>query len=165
MWSKLTKKRVLVLSAIVCLPFIVLVYNAIIHFRNLQISTNGYPIDAVEYLQANSCKGNIFNSYNYGGYLIWQLPQAKTYIDGRMPSWKIGEMDYFDNYIKVFAKDEFRRDEFAKYNIKCVLLNSSDSKYDVGRAVPFNEQLVREGWVKIVEASTVNYSLFVDNRP
>jgi hypothetical protein len=27
--------------------------------------------------------GNIFNTYNWGGYLIWKYPEQKVFIDGR----------------------------------------------------------------------------------
>lgn len=32
--------------------------------------------------------GNIFNTYEWGGYLIWKLPKMKVFVDGRMPAWK-----------------------------------------------------------------------------
>jgi hypothetical protein len=32
-------------------------------------------------------KGNIYNAYEWGGYLIWQYPKAKVFVDGRMPAW------------------------------------------------------------------------------
>ncbi len=47
-----------------------------------------YPKKAVKLLQTKLPHGNIFSIYNWGGYLIWQLPQKKDYIDGRMPSWR-----------------------------------------------------------------------------
>lgn len=160
-WNKLSRSRVIVLSTIICLPTIVLIFFIINHIRILPSSTYEYPENAVKYLQSNGCRGNMFNSYNYGGYLIWKLPEQKVYIDGRMPSWKQGSVDYFKNYIDVYAKDEFRRSEFDKYNIQCVLVNNADRNYTIGRAVPFSEQLVREGWVLVEEASSNKYSLFV----
>lgn len=47
-----------------------------------------YPYDAVQYIKAHPPSGNMLNMYNMGGYLIWQLPEYKVFIDGRMPSWK-----------------------------------------------------------------------------
>lgn len=44
------------------------------------------PCLATEFLK-NQEPGNIFNAYEWGGYLIWQLPQFKIFVDGRMPSW------------------------------------------------------------------------------
>ena len=43
-----------------------------------------YPKGAVEFLQKQGLRGPIFNSYQYGGYLIWRLyPASRVYVDGR----------------------------------------------------------------------------------
>jgi hypothetical protein len=42
-----------------------------------------FPAGAVNYLAAHPQQGNMFNSYNWGGYLEWKLPQAPTFIDSR----------------------------------------------------------------------------------
>ncbi len=44
------------------------------------------PCDAVEFLKSQPV-GNIFNRYEWGGFLIWQLPDYKIFVDGRMPAW------------------------------------------------------------------------------
>nr|MBN1228488.1 hypothetical protein [Anaerolineae bacterium] len=41
------------------------------------------PVDAVEYLNENQLPEPLFNSYNWGGYLIWQARGYKVYVDGR----------------------------------------------------------------------------------
>jgi len=41
------------------------------------------PVGAVEWIKENRPAGPLFNSYNWGGYLIWQLPQYPVFIDGR----------------------------------------------------------------------------------
>ncbi len=88
------------------------------------------PVRAVEYLKSQPCKGQIFNDYNFGGYLIWKLPQSKVYIDGRMPSWSTNNKSYFQNYEKVLLDNEFRTEEFEKYSINCVLIrNKPDFTY------------------------------------
>lgn len=159
--NKLSKFKVFVVSLVIFIPLLTITYNGLRHIRKTQDYKEYYPAKAVDYLRASRCPGNIFNSYSFGGYLIWQLPQHKVYIDGRMPSWKLGSIDYFENYKNVFSRDEFRREEFAKYNIKCVITNTADSNFSSERAVPFGEQLVSEGWVKIGEGSANNYSLFI----
>jgi Tfp pilus assembly major pilin PilA len=47
-------------------------------------SDNGYPNRIISHIKQQPCAGNLFNHYNIGGYLIWQLPEEKVYIDGRM---------------------------------------------------------------------------------
>jgi hypothetical protein len=41
------------------------------------------PVEAVEWLKENQVSGHLFNSYNWGGYLTWSLPQSPVFIDGR----------------------------------------------------------------------------------
>jgi hypothetical protein len=41
------------------------------------------PAQAVEWVRRNQPRGPIFNSYNWGGYLTWQLRDYPVFIDGR----------------------------------------------------------------------------------
>jgi hypothetical protein len=41
------------------------------------------PVGAVQWLKENQASGHLFNSYNWGGYLAWSLPQFPIFIDGR----------------------------------------------------------------------------------
>lgn len=42
------------------------------------------PVAAVEYLKQHPLPGPLFNAYNWGGYLIWELyPDYPVYVDGR----------------------------------------------------------------------------------
>jgi hypothetical protein len=42
-----------------------------------------YPVDAVKWIRDNQPAGRLFNSYNWGGYLLWTLPEFPVFIDGR----------------------------------------------------------------------------------
>lgn len=43
-----------------------------------------YPSGAVTFIKENKIPGNMFNPYNLGGYLIWNLyPDYRVFIDGR----------------------------------------------------------------------------------
>ncbi len=41
------------------------------------------PVNAVEYLRENPQEGVMFNSYNWGGYLMYALPDVPVFVDGR----------------------------------------------------------------------------------
>lgn len=114
-----------------------------------------YPQKAVIYLKRYGCKGNLFNNYNYGGYLIWKLPEKKVYIDGRMPSWSTGSGTYLRQYLQVLQDQAFRKNQFAKYSITCALLRKAQK-----RSLTFMEKedgdklaksLIHEGWKKVAE--------------
>jgi hypothetical protein len=57
---------------------------------------------AVQFMIKNELKGNIFNEFNYGGYLIWWLGSGSRFsIDGRTLN-----LDAFDTYIQVMHTPE-----------------------------------------------------------
>ena len=41
------------------------------------------PVAAAEYIKDTQPSGALLNSYNWGGYLIWALPDYPVFIDGR----------------------------------------------------------------------------------
>jgi hypothetical protein len=41
------------------------------------------PVDAVAYLREHPPRGHLFNAYDWGGYLIYALPSAPVFVDGR----------------------------------------------------------------------------------
>jgi hypothetical protein len=91
-----------------------------------------YPVKAVAYLKKHLPKQQIFSSYNWGGYLDWQLPQKKVFIDGRMPSWRWqanikGESNYaFDEYKNVITGQMPFETFAAKYHISTLLVAKAD---------------------------------------
>jgi hypothetical protein len=70
----------------------VLVASALLFFsihrqineRNLQsIVAKEFPVDAVAYVTRNRLRGPIFNTLDWGGFLIWGLRELPVTIDGR----------------------------------------------------------------------------------
>jgi hypothetical protein len=57
------------------------------------------PVRAVEWLKSTSPRplGPMYNSYNWGGYLIWALPDEPVFADGRTDVY--GE--FLLDYVKV----------------------------------------------------------------
>ncbi|MBI5234365.1 MAG: hypothetical protein HY880_08420 [Deltaproteobacteria bacterium] len=53
-------------------------------FLGAGILEGRFPEGAVRFLEREDIKGNMYNSYELGGYLIWRTyPERKVYIDGR----------------------------------------------------------------------------------
>ncbi len=87
-----------------------------------------YPERAVSYLRLYTPKGQIFSVYDWGGYLIWKLPEKKVFVDGRMPSWRWeanipGESDYaFEEYGKFLNGELSFHGFISKYGISTLLI-------------------------------------------
>jgi hypothetical protein len=86
-----------------------------------------YPVQAAEYLR-NTGSDNIFNSYGWGGYLIWTNQPQRVFIDGRGPQAKIGDSTLLNEYLNLMrGKIPEKLDE---YKINTVLLDNKVSKYN-----------------------------------
>lgn len=83
-----------------------------------------YPCQAVEFLKAQPEKGNIFNRYEWGGFLIWQLPEYKIFVDGRMPAWPTpsGKSPY-TIYLETLQTQPGWQETLEEYNIDWILIS------------------------------------------
>ncbi|MBU4375644.1 hypothetical protein KKH38_04030 [Patescibacteria group bacterium] len=84
-----------------------------------------YPCEAVEFLKNNPQYHdlNIFNSYSWGGYLIWVWPEKQIFIDGRLPQYEFAGHTMLEEYHEFFNKDEDGiKSKLGQYNIGLVLL-------------------------------------------
>jgi hypothetical protein len=53
----------------------------------------------VDWILENHPAGNIYNTYGWGGYLIWRLPDYPVYIDGRADLY--GDA-FIESYLKAY---------------------------------------------------------------
>jgi hypothetical protein len=106
-----------------------------------------YPAKAITFIKNHRIDGTIFAPYVWGGYLIWQLPERKVFIDGRMPSFAFyapaGESDsVFKEYIQLMQGNKMKT-IFQKYHIRYLLLQKLPTrKKDV-----FDELFIQLGLV------------------
>jgi len=65
---------------------------------NLKLQTEiGYPKKALTYLQSVSLDGPMMNDFSWGGYLLWNMPQSRVFIDLRADGFE--ERGVFRNYM------------------------------------------------------------------
>lgn len=86
---------------------------------NLEHQRRTLPLSAVEWISEHRPVGPMFNSYNWGGYLIWHLwPDYPVFVDGRTDLF--GDK-LLDQYIQVrFARPGFQQ-VLDEYSINFVL--------------------------------------------
>ena len=101
---------------ITCLRFIQVVQE------QPRTEAENFPKTAVDWLQNNAPAGNLFNSYNWGGYLIWRLfPQYRVYIDGRADVY--GDAFIVD-YLSIYNAEPGWEDKLNTQDIQTVLVES-----------------------------------------
>jgi len=84
-----------------------------------------YPEGAVNFIKRNKLKGNMFNSFGFGHYLIWKLyPERKVFIDGRLGLY---QDDIFNIYTNSFTSLQYSKQVINKYNINYFIIPTSIS--------------------------------------
>jgi hypothetical protein len=97
-------------------------------FYQFRVAEWQYPSGACDFLLAHRISRPMFNTYEYGGYLIWRLwPQQRVFTDGRA----LNETVYND-YRKILynasstpnvLSDESQR-LLDKYDVRVVVMNT-----------------------------------------
>jgi hypothetical protein len=83
-----------------------------------------YPSGALRYVQTHPLPGRGFDSYNWGGYLIWNLfPARHVFVDGRPDMY--GDT-FMDRYVRAYGGDPSWGRLFAA-NRLCYALVEPDS--------------------------------------
>ena len=105
------------------------------------------PVKAVEWIKENHPDGQIFNSYNWGGYLIWELRDYPVFIDGRADLYGDEILSEWGEIINGTGKGLALLD---KYKINLVFL---EPKYAL------LEKLSEHGWKKAFSDSQITIYL------
>ncbi|MEW6381671.1 MAG: hypothetical protein AB1611_19000 [bacterium] len=79
------------------------------------------PVEAIRYVKENHIKGNCFNPYTYGTYIIHELyPETRVVMDSRdLP---YGERLYLEHQNAMLSVKDFQA-LFQKYHIDYIVLN------------------------------------------
>jgi len=117
---------------LICFCFVLVFLEGTIAINDaLKPLNKSYPVQGISYIQSNLPEGNLFAEYDWGGYLIWKLPQKKVFIDGRMTHWKDENNFAASNqYFGIFEGSVDYKAVFEKYQVKTVLLKVDRKKYD-----------------------------------
>ncbi|MCS7071815.1 MAG: hypothetical protein NZM00_09940, partial [Anaerolinea sp.] len=92
------------------------------------------PVHAVDFLRAQPQPANLFNSYNWGGYLIHTLPNVSVFVDGRTDLY--GDTFITHSYFEPATGADSWRDVFAQYAINTVLIETNSGLDRVLRQQP-----------------------------
>jgi hypothetical protein len=79
-----------------------------------------YPSGAVAYMRTHPISGRMFNSYGYGGYLIWTGARDKIFIDGRGEFYEIAGV--FTDYMHISLLKPGTLSVLRAYQVQACLL-------------------------------------------
>jgi hypothetical protein len=85
-----------------------------------------YPCKAVQFIKTNKPEGkNVFSAYEWGGFLEWQLPEYKFFVDGRMPAWPTPQAKSpYTIYLEIIQAQPGYQEKLDKYGTDWLLIGS-----------------------------------------
>jgi hypothetical protein len=84
----------------------------------------GFPVDAATWIAQEDPPGELYNPYDWGGYLIWRLfPERLVFIDGRADMY--GD-PFLLEYVDVASATPGWEDALASHDV-CTALVEVDS--------------------------------------
>jgi hypothetical protein len=81
------------------------------------------PVDAVAYVQDQRPPGPMFNSYNWGGYLLFTLwPDYPVFVDGRTDLY---DDAFLRQYLSIYVADTGWQELLDEYRIQLVFVETN----------------------------------------
>ena len=97
------------------------------------------PVKATDFIQREGIEGRMFNTYHYGGYLIYRLyPQQRVFIDGRADMY--GDASIKDA-LAIYQGSSEWKSRFDRCDIEYVICESES---------PLRQLLLQEGTFRLV---------------
>ncbi len=116
---------------------------------NLTAEQDSLPYDAVEFIKSERLAGPLFNSYNWGGYLIFKLwPAYPVYIDGRTDLY---DDAFIRRYLQVMTADEGWEQILQADGVNLVLVESNSTLAKFLRLNPAWQERYRDDKAVIFE--------------
>lgn len=127
-WQVREWKWLRLLPLLIIIAFSVNDVRALIRIDRLGLGVWwNYPETTVRFLKEHGVKGKIFNTYGYGGYIIWHLwPNIPVFIDGRAVT--IYDQDFFWLSGLVYQNWEAWEKVVDRYGVEIVLVKDDREK-------------------------------------
>lgn len=128
---KFSKRRlnILATAAAISTIFFLLTQINFVLLNSNPFDNVGYPKNALFHLSAYPDKHNLFNTYEWGGYLLWTRPNDKVFIDGRAPQARIGPNKTLLMECNDFFAKGRTEEMLNKYQINSVLIKKEEIKH------------------------------------
>jgi len=85
-----------------------------------EVFSEDYPTDCLQAVQEAGLRGNMFNTYHWGGYLIWKLwPEHKVFIDGRAD---VMGRELMMDWVRCHRLEPGWREVLERYDVQWVLI-------------------------------------------
>ena len=114
-----------VMLALIVLAVFLKVATVLPNAVNERAFAKNLPIEAVAFLKKSERpQGRLFNSYNWGGYLLWALPEYPVFIDGRTDLY---DDAIIDEWLTVMRAEPGWVQVLGHYNVDLALIETGST--------------------------------------
>lgn len=86
---------------------------------------DGFPVEGVGYIQQSGLEGKMFNTYHWGGYILWRFyGERRVFIDGRTDMYGAA---IFKDYRDVANVEPGWREVLDKYDVRVMLIGKGSA--------------------------------------
>jgi hypothetical protein len=105
--------------------------------ENEKVFATFLPLKAAEFLTDSELEPNLFNSYNWGAYLLWRLPDYPVFVDGRTDLYND---EIIDEWFQVVRAEPGWQSVLDRWDVQIVLLEPE---------LPIIAELEQANWLQI----------------
>jgi hypothetical protein len=98
-----------------------------------QVQEEFFPVQLADYLQKTLPAGRLFNSYNWGGYLIFAAPGVPVFVDGRTDLYGDGLLE---KYLEVILLRNGWQQALDEYGIDAIAIEADSALAGALRLLP-----------------------------
>lgn len=98
-----------------------------------EAQTESFPVELAAYLEQTRPEGHLFNSYNWGGYLIFAAPHVPVYVDGRTDLYND---EFLRQYLDVVLLRDGWEGALERQEIDLVAIEARSALAGALRAMP-----------------------------
>ena len=112
-----------VLLALILLGALGKIVYALTPTRIAEAQAEYLPVAAADHLRQSDPPREMFNSYNFGGYLLWAVPELPIFADGRTDLY--GDV-FLLEYIDVYTRANNWQAYFERWDIGTVVVENTN---------------------------------------
>jgi hypothetical protein len=133
--EKLTKSLNLFIAVLLLFTGTIRVSTQLVEKVNLERINEQIPLEAFDFIEEERPEGPLFNSYNWGGYVIWRLyPDYLSFVDGRTD---LFSDEILNGYLDAWLAKPGWQTFLEEWGIQWALLETDS---------PLSNAMIYEGW-------------------
>jgi hypothetical protein len=117
-----TDSRKKLMPALLVLTVVIVHLPAVLPTIRNPVSLVREPVRAVRFLEESNLPNNVFSTYEWNDYLIWNAPSRRVFIDGRADMY--GD-EFLAAFVRLYPEGDNWETIFERFGVRTVMIEVS----------------------------------------